>query len=460
MTQHDDPVAAFLDAASVPLQGWHASGTLDEAQAILAAHPEVVGHDVFTSSVLGDVDAVRRLLAADRSLAVAKGGPRRWDPLTYLCFSRYLRLDPARSDGFVHAAEVLLDAGADPNTGWFEPGHQPQPVWESALYGAVGVAHHEGLTRLLLERGADPNDEETPYHATESYEMGALRALVESGKLSQDSLATMLLRKADCHHAVGIAYLLEQGADPNRMTYWKKTALHNALLSDNAIEIIETLLDHGADPNLLGDSGHGRRGPLRTSTSLAARRGRGDALAALEKRGIPISLDGVDRLLAACACGNAEQLHSLAAAEPDLVRELIAEGGEALAEFAGNGNTQGVRNLLDLGVDIASHHRAGDPYYDVTPASTALHVAAWRARHDVVKLLIQRAAPLDLPDSQGRTALELAVKACVDSYWTGRRSPESVAALLDAGASVKGLAHPSGYFEVDSLIEKYRSGPE
>jgi hypothetical protein len=27
------------------------------------------------------------------------------------------------------------------------------------------VAHNADLTRLLLERGADPNDNETPYHA-------------------------------------------------------------------------------------------------------------------------------------------------------------------------------------------------------------------------------------------------------------------------------------------------------
>jgi len=47
----------------------------------------------------------------------------------------------------------------------------------------------------------------------------------------------------------------------------------------------------------------------------------------------------------------------------------------------------------------------------------------------------------------------LAVKACVDSYWTNRRSPESVEALLRAGASVKGIDFPSGYAEVDELLK-------
>ena len=111
-------------------------------------------------------------------------------------FSKYLRLDRARSDGFVRAAKALLDAGASANTGFYEKNHQPEPEFESAIYGAAGVAHHAELTRLLLERGADPNDGETPYHTPESYDNGALKVLVESGKLTEDSLATMLLPQA------------------------------------------------------------------------------------------------------------------------------------------------------------------------------------------------------------------------------------------------------------------------
>ncbi len=132
----------------------HPTGTLDEAEAILASHPEVAATDIYTVAILGDHMGVQRLLAEDRGRGTAKGGPYGWDALTYLCFSRYLRL--RGSDGFVRAAEALLDAGTDPNTGFFEPEHQPAPTFESALYGAAGVAHHAGLTRLLLAHGADP----------------------------------------------------------------------------------------------------------------------------------------------------------------------------------------------------------------------------------------------------------------------------------------------------------------
>jgi hypothetical protein len=51
----------------------------------------------------------------------------------------------------------------------------------------------------------------------------------------------------------------------------------------------------------------------------------------------------------------------------------------------------------------------------------------------------------------------LAVKACVDSYWTYRRSPESVQALLDAGASTAGVTTPTGYPEVDELLRRHGS---
>ena len=158
MPGFSDPRGAFIEAACVPLDKGHSSGTLDQAEAILAQHPELAGSDIHTAAILGDDDAVRLHLGLDKSKAIEKASPRGWDALTHLCFSRYLRLDPSRSDGFVRAATALLDAGANPNTGWFENEHQPRPEWESAIYGAAGVAHHAGVTRLLLDRGADAPD--------------------------------------------------------------------------------------------------------------------------------------------------------------------------------------------------------------------------------------------------------------------------------------------------------------
>ena len=448
MPEIGEPLVTFIEAACVPLDRGHASGTLERAEAILAAHPEVASSSIHAAAILGDDATVRRFLALDAANATTKGGPRGWDALTHLCFSKFLRLDRSRSPGFVRAATALLDAGASAKTGWFETSHQPRPAWESALYGAAGVAHHAELTRLLLERGADPNDGEVSYHAPEGYDNEALKVLVESGKLNDDSLATMLLRKADWHDYEGIKFLLAHGADPNRMTGWRLTALHQAVRRDNAVENIEAMLDHGADPTLKNGLDD------KSAVALAARRGRGDVLELFERRGILVELHGVERLIAACARNDAAAIDPLVEREPPLLNELKAEGGTLLAGFAGNGNTDGVRHLLELGVRVDALFE-GDGYFDIAKNSTALHVAAWRARPKTVKLLIERGAALDAQDSEGRTALALAVGACVDSYWADRSSPESVQALLQAGASVNGVPFPSGYAEVDELLKTH-----
>jgi ankyrin repeat protein len=453
----DNPVAAFIEAACVPRDSGHSSGTLERAEAILAAYPKVASSDIHAAAILGDDVGVRRFLTIDSQDATAKGGPHGWDALTHLCFSQYLRLDRGRSDGFVRAATALLDAGASPNTGWMEKNHQPHPEWESALYGAAGIARHAELTRLLLERGADPNDEETPYHAPETYDNAALKIMVESGKLNDESLGTILLRKTDWHDFEGIKWLLEHGVEPNRPTRWGKMAIHNAVLSDNDIKIIEVLLEHGADPTLLADRPNRSQmpSPGKSALAMAARRGRRDVLELFERRGIPIELHGVDGLIAACARNDEASVRAIAEREPQLVRETVVEGGTLLAEFAGVGNTDGVRQLLNLGVSVAALYENGDGYFDIAKNSTALHVAAWKAYPATLKVLIERRAPIDVLDGKGRTPLALAVRACVDSYWTNRRSPESVQMLLDAGASVSGVEFPSGYREVDDLLQPH-----
>jgi ankyrin repeat protein len=444
----DDPVAAFIRVACVPRNNSHASGTLEEAELILLRHPHVARANIHTAAIRADEEAVRNFLASDAALATSAGGPHGWDALTHLCFSRYLRIDRARSESFVRTARALLDAGASANTGWYEmiDHPNPRPVLESAIYGAAGIAQHEGMTRLLLEYGADPNDEETPYHAAEGYDHAVLKALLESGRLNSTSMTTLLLRKGDWHDTEGIRLMLEHGADPNDMTRWGNSAFQHTVLRDNPLANIALMLDHGGDP--LMKNVHNAR----SATSIAARRGRGDVLRLLVERGYDLKLEGAERLMAACAMADDAEISALLAEETRLVSELIAEGGTPLTEFAGNGNTEGVRRLLDLGVDPAAPHQKGDGYWDVTRQTTALHNAAWRGRPATVKLLIERGAPVNAVDGKGRTALALAVKACVDSYWKDRRTPESVQALLNAGASAEGIEIPCGYAEVDELL--------
>jgi ankyrin repeat protein len=432
------PRVEFLQAAT-----WH--GSLDEAERLLRSHPGLATLDIHTAAVAGNDAAVRRFLEEDPLNVTARSEPYGGDPLTYACLSKYLRLDPSRSDSLLACATALLDAGADPNTGFWTEG--PHPERETALYGAAGVAHHEAMTRLLLARGADPNDGEAVYHSPEGGELGAMKALVETGRITLDNLSLMLVRKHDWHDYDGVKYLLEHGADPNWQRQRGRLPLHHGIARDNDRDIIDLELEHGANPLLEQDG--------QTAIALAAQRGRGDLLALFERRGFVVALSGVDRLIAACARGDADLVRSIAAAEPETVGELLKQGGGRLAEFAGTWNTTGVDLLLDLGVPVASRYE-GDGYFDLAEDSTALHVAAWKGVPSTVRLLIDRGAAVNATDAKGRTPLMRAVQATVDSYWTERRTPHTVRALLEAGASLTGVRYPSGYAEVDALLGEYQ----
>ncbi|HEV2416741.1 MAG TPA: ankyrin repeat domain-containing protein [Terriglobia bacterium] len=442
-----DPVHTFIQVASVDRHGWHGSGTLEHAEMIRARYPEVSTASIYSAALLGDATTVRAFLSHDSSLATAKGGPHGWDALTYLCFSRYLRIDKARSESFVLAARALLEAGANANTGWTEYIDTPaRPVHEAALYGVAGVAQHVGLTGLLLAYGADPNDEETPYHVAETYDNTVLQVLLDSGRFNEVSLATVAARKCDWHDDKGLNLVLDHGANPNYRSNWKFSPFQQSIRRDNSVVMIEALLDHGADPRLPNELDG------RNAFQMSAWYGRDDILEILQGRGFETRLQALDALVATCARGDLEGARSLASRNPEQLTHLLAMGGTLLAHFAGANNDPGVRCLLALGVSPQAPWPEGDGYWELVPGSTALHVAAWRANHEVVKTLIAAGAPVNAGDARGRTALRLAVKACIDSYWKYRRKPDSVAALLSAGARIDGIDLPTGYSAIDELL--------
>jgi ankyrin repeat protein len=394
----------FIVAACVPREA-HASGTLEAADAIFAAHPEVA-RNVYAAAILGDAERVRRLLAGDGGRATARGGPNDWDALTYLCFSQFLRL--RGSDGFVLCAEALLDAGADPNTGYFDHAHRPEPTFESALYGAADVAHHAGLTRLLLARGADPNlGGEVAYHAPEGFDDGAMLAVVESGRLSGGGLTTMLHRKLDWTGLDGVRWPLAHGADPNAGSAWGDRALHHALGRDNALPLIEALVDFGADPSLPAPRWDGR-----SAAAVAARVGRADALELFARHGRAVELAGDDAFFAALAQADGAGVNAFVAAEPGIAERLEAAEPGTVATLAGAGNTAALALALDLGFPLSAE---------------ALPRAVWRGRTEAVRLLLARCAPVSA------STLSLAESALTEmSEWTPHRSSEIVDALRAA----------------------------
>jgi ankyrin repeat protein len=414
-TPHD----TFIEAAV-----WH--GPLDEAQEILAAHPDIATQSIHAAAILGDAAAVARYLAQDPANATAKGGPRHWDALTYLCFSKYLRLEPQRTDGFVAAATALLDAGADPNTGFFSPEHRPNAEWETALYAAAGVAHHPELTKLLLDRGANPNDGEVAYHAPETLDNRALTVLLESKKLTQDTMRMMLSRKMNWHDNGGFRLLLDHGADPNHPGHWGNRPLHDALAHGCPTHYFELLLERGANPSLSDNTG-------RSMFAAAARMARVDVLDLFAQRGVTAPVDGDDAFLVACARADEATARRMIAADPDIVGRVQSRDPTLLIEFAGADNPAAVRLLLDLGFDSAVARR--DPPW--TRGLTALHEATGHCRLETVRLLIDRGAPLEAKHERSQMMpADVGLRSITEqSEWTPNRASVSIArALLDAGA--------------------------
>ena len=76
-----------------------------------------------------------------------------------------------------------------------------------------------------------------------------LRILLESDRLNPDSMTTLLLRKADWHDLEGMRLLLEKGLDPNRLTPWSYSALHQSVRRDNSMQMIELSGRARADPS-------------------------------------------------------------------------------------------------------------------------------------------------------------------------------------------------------------------
>ena len=197
-------------------------------------------------------------------------------PLFYVARSRIAQ-DAAA------AARDLLARGADPNGAGDEE-------WTN-----LSIACSRGdapLVRLLLEHGAEPNDNDSLYHSVESPDDACTRLLLEHGATVVGTNA--LWHALDYDRIERVRLLLEHGGDPNEASHWP--ALHHAVTRGRSPAFLRLLVAHGADPAARDPKG-------RTAYQHAFRRGLEDVAQTLLELGAPADVGDADRALHAISTG-------------------------------------------------------------------------------------------------------------------------------------------------------------
>ena len=400
-------VTRFIDAA-----------TSDQRRArdLLADHPQLRGAGVYVALVLGDWRQVAAAIAADPEFATRKSGPDSVEPLVYLCFSRFGHHRAPEAADLALTLRLLLTHGADPDTAWASE-HGPL----SCLYAACGLNGNVEMTRLLLEAGADPNDGESVYHATEQPDLTCLRLLIDHG--AQIKGVNGLKHMLDRESAEGLRLLLDAGGDPNETNPQGDTALHWAVRRNRSPAIVEILLDYGADIDAVRQDG-------RTAYALAVVSGQTAVAECLAMRGADTRLSALDAFVA----GQGSEVPKESAASP--------ENARLLTHLAESGNLTGVDALLKAGVPVDARGDGG---------TTALHYACWRGNAALVKLLLVHGAPLDLADNMYKATpggyLHHGATNCGEGDYA-----ESTRLLIAAG--FRDWDSPSGHPKMDAVLRE------
>ena len=397
---------------------------------MLAREPALAEAGLFPALVLGDARRVGRALDQAPSLATAKGGPRRWEPLIYVCFSRFAKGGTRRADDLTATSLLLLGHGADPNAFQIDERWPDNPL--SCLYAAAGLNNNPALARALLDAGARADDLEAAYHATEHANLASLRLLLDRGA-APHGLKHML----DYENLAGVRLLLAAGADPNELNGRRETALHWAVWRARSAGIVAELLDAGADLNA-------RREDRRTAYALAVRSGQTATASLLASRGADTELSALDRLLGACAAADPSELPRLLdGAELPLTAELM----RLLPEFAASHRSSAVRALLAAGLPVDTPGDYG---------GTALHWACWKGYADLVEMLIAAGASLAIEDTVFHASpAGWFLHGLRNSPERDGDYPQVARLLIGAGATIAADDIPTGDSGVDAVLGEH-----
>jgi hypothetical protein len=277
---------------------------------LLADAPDLADGMFGLQCALYDLPAVTATLAADPQAATREVGPRR--PILHLAFSRHFQAHPEKRAEMLAIAELLLANGADVNDSFVEP-TEGSPL--SALYGALGHAGNMALAEWLLDHGANPNDNESLYHATELGHHDGIRLLLAHGADPKGTNA--LYRAMDFDDAEAVGMLLAAGADASEPVA-QAGALHHAARRMCGAEIARLLIEAGADTSA--------RAFGVTPYALARVYGNAPLAAEIDKAGGATELDATEELLVRAADGEPSPGRFIdPGVLPHIYRDLIRE---------------------------------------------------------------------------------------------------------------------------------------
>ncbi len=383
-------------ARSVPILEWlrlvyagESAGGNNPAQPALAEQwlkddAGLLGTDPYLACAAGDLDVLKRTLAADPTWVNRPGGPLNLPPLVAVTHSSLCRL-PQWQEPMLECARLLLAHGADPNASiglrW-PPASLASPDAGhplTALYGVVGQNPNLEMTRLLLSAGANPDDGECLYHSLPN--CAITRLLLEAGVPIGPNNA--LYHAFDYADPTPLALLLQFGADANQPalgppTSWFGTPLLWGIRRRVSMAHYEALLSAGAEtrahtPGGVSTYQLARRYGLPQVAELLVRWGASDDPGSRQ-----------EQLLGACGCEEEATARELLREAPDLIGTLGASDLALLPELVAAGAHAAARLMVNLGWPLDA--KGGDW------SATALNMAVFQGEVALARFLLEHGA--------------------------------------------------------------------
>ena len=195
------------------------------------------------AALKGDIGAVQNLIKSKADVN-EKSSSIRVTPLI-----------SAAEKGHTEIVKLLLDHDAEVDAG--------DKYGRSALMRATWYGH-DAVVAILLDRGTDVNASDTWGHtplmmAAKGGHISTARTLLDQGAYlnEKDNWGiTPLMYAVTNNRTEAARFLLKMGADVNAESKAQQTALIATVVHGTGkIEILELLVEAGADPNIMGNDG-------------------------------------------------------------------------------------------------------------------------------------------------------------------------------------------------------------